>query len=175
MKTVKGSKTRSTSGRVREALFSILAARTAGSRFADLYAGAGIVGIEALSRGAATCLFVERARGPATVIKSNLHVVGAEPTSDLHVMTVDRWVNDACETFDVMFLDPPYADETIAETLIAIHRAELLDPDGLLVLEHATRSAAPQPENCLELTRTRKYGDSSLSFYKFPACDQSCD
>lgn len=166
LKTVKGAKTRSTSARVRESLFSILGARTAGSRFADLYAGAGIVGVEALSRGAASCTFVERARGPATVLRSNLDTLGVGPTANVRVMTVDRWLRDTLETFDIMFLDPPYEYDNIGEILAGIGHAGLIDPAGLLVLEHAGRSDPPQPENCFGLTRTQKYGDSALSFYR---------
>ena len=85
------------------------------------------------------------------------------------MMTVDRWVREAEGTFDIMFLDPPYADENIEDTLVGIYHGGLLDPDGLLVLEHAARSTPPQPDGCLALTRTQKYGDSSLSFYEWPA------
>ena len=159
-------RTKSTSARVREALFSILGPRVDGCRFADLYAGVGTVGIEALSRGARFCTFVERRHAVAKVVAANLHAVGAQNDAELRVATVETWIKEmqgSPQPYDIMFLDPPYDLGGIATVLYSMSAARLLAPDGVVVLEHSSRDTPLCPP--LDLARTYTYGDSALTLY----------
>src|ERR1700721_4494833 len=103
-----GLATRPTSDRLRETLFNVLAPRIEGSRFADLYAGSGAVGIEALSRGAASVVFVERAPGALMALRGNLDRLGLSAGFRIQSGSVGAWLRKALGEFDVGFLDPPY-------------------------------------------------------------------
>jgi len=168
LKVLKGHRARPTSARVREALFSILGSRIEACRFADLYTGTGTVGIEALSRGAQSCTFVERRHTVAKVLAANLYAVGAQDAATLRVASVETWIKEQWDTpspYTVLFLDPPYKLGGIGTVLGSIVGARLIEPDGIVVLEHSSRTAPLQPPPGLELTRTQPYGDSALSFY----------
>lgn len=161
---------RPTSDRLRETLFNILAPRLAGARVLDVCAGTGAVGIEALSRGAAWVTFVESDARAAALIATNLSRCRVSEG-----YTIDR--RDARRLasplrggpFDIVFLDPPYAQPQLAPwvRLGASHAA----PDGLLVLEHASRLDAPEAVDGATLVRRLRQGDSALAFYEARATD----
>lgn len=166
-----GSGTRPTSDRLRETLFNVLSSRIGGARFADLYAGSGAVGIEALSRGAHSCLFVERAVPAVAALRKNLQSLSIVQGVQLEARPVSK-VLEALRAgnmlFDVVFLDPPY--EAAAEylgTLTALGGAAqgLLNPDALVVAEHAKRTPLPERIAALRRTRLLEQGDAALSFY----------
>ena len=167
----RGAATRPTSDRLRETLFNVLTPRIEGARFADLYAGSGAVGLEALSRGAGHCTFVEQAPPAITAIRANLATLGIARDFSLEARSVKRSLEHlatAQPRFDIVFLDPPYdaAAEYIATlNRIAADAASLLAPDARVVAEHARRT--PLPGNCGQLVRTRvlEQGDAALSFY----------
>lgn len=161
---------RPTSDRLRETLFNILAVRVPGARVADVCAGTGAVGIEALSRGAAWVTFVEQDRRAIALIEANLQRCQVSEG-----YTVDR--RDAQSAtpyrggpFDIVFLDPPYAQRTLDPWLPAA--AASVTPAGLVVLEHATRVVAPVEAAGLRRTRVLVQGDSSVAFYA-PAAGES--
>jgi 16S rRNA (guanine966-N2)-methyltransferase len=161
---------RPTSDKLRETLFNILAPRIAGARFLDGYAGTGAVGIEALSRGASAVTFVDSDRRAETLIAENLAHCGVEEGYAIIRATVARAIDqlDAAafgpyELFDIVWLDPPY-DEAPGAVLTAAD--VLLAPDGLLVLEHARRRAAPDSAGRLVRVRQVISGDSALSLYE---------
>jgi len=157
----KGLATRPTADRVREALFSILF-DVDGLSVLDLYAGTGALGIEALSRGARSVMFVERDRRARALIAENLEHCGVPRGCAIIRASFDRLdLADAVDPFDLVLLDPPY-DETPDAVMVML--ADLLAPGGLLVLEHARRRAAPEAAG---LARVRQVasGDSMLSFY----------
>jgi 16S rRNA (guanine(966)-N(2))-methyltransferase RsmD len=154
---------RPTSDKLRETLFNILAPRIGGARVLDGYAGTGAVGLEALSRGAAQVTFVEQDRRAVRLIEENLAACGVQAdytidTGDL-VTVVQR---QAGAPFDLVWLDPPYDLLNIHDVLGAA--ACVLQPDGLLVLERATRRE-PDVPRALERTRDVKSGDSTLTFF----------
>lgn len=158
---------RPTSDRVRETLFNILRDAVRGARVLDGYAGTGAVGIEALSRGAAQVTFVEKDRRAIALIEANLALLDGGDASVTRRDAIIRTGFAALEgaSFEVVVLDPPYAPDAAAEALAAA--AGLLAPGGCLVVEHASRHAAPAGRGPLRLLRTVKAGDSALSFYGF--------
>jgi len=155
---------RPTSDKLRETLFNILAPRVPGARVLDGYAGTGAVGIEALSRGAASVLFVEQDRRALALVRANLAACGVEQGYTIEsgeiVAALRRMPAGA--GFDLILLDPPYDIDHTRELLEAA--AGCLAPGGLLVLERATRR---DPEVPASLTRVRdvKSGDSTLTFF----------
>ena len=158
---------RPTSDKLRETLFNILAPRIAGARVLDGYAGTGALGIEALSRGAAAVTFVERDRRAAALIEENLAHCGIENRYAIIRQDVPRALaalraRPEAAPFDLVLLDPPYTDAPDAALAAA---AELLAPDGLLVLEHARRHRTPDAAGPLVRTREVTAGDSALAFY----------
>lgn len=162
-----GRTTRPTSDRVREALFSSLATLVEldGCRFADLYAGSGAVGIEALSRGAAHALFVEQDPRTARVLKANLAALGVAGDAAVVVAPVARAVvAPAAAPYDVVFADPPYElpDSDLTGVLDHLVAGGWLAPDSLVVLERGTRSGAPSWVQGLTGLRSRRYGETTL-------------
>jgi 16S rRNA (guanine966-N2)-methyltransferase len=140
-----------------------------GARFLDGFAGTGAVGIEALSRGAAHVVFVERDPRAAGLIEKNLDRVGL--TANRHAIIradLGQAVERLAERrFDVIFLDPPYGATELSDALAAI--APLVGPESLLVIEHAKRDAAPERIGSLARTRDLISGDSALAFYALKA------
>jgi 16S rRNA (guanine(966)-N(2))-methyltransferase RsmD len=158
---------RPTSDKLRETLFNILAPRIAGARVLDGFAGTGALGIEALSRGAASVVFVERDRRAQALIAANLAQCGIETGYNLVRGAFDRSIaalqDPATGPFDIVLLDPPYAIPADA-TLMAVDA--LLAPGGVAVLEHGKRMPAPEQSNRLTRVRQVTSGDSILSFYE---------
>jgi 16S rRNA (guanine(966)-N(2))-methyltransferase RsmD len=164
-------KIRPTPERVREALFSIIGEKISGSRFLDVFAGTGALSAEALSRGASFAVLLERGREALRLIAKNLESAGFLK-EDWEVMAGDalaslRKLSRAGRRFDIIYLDPPYASEIGEKALFEV--APLLAPDGMAVLEHASRSTAPESD-LLRVIETRKFGDTSISFYQAEKC-----
>jgi 16S rRNA (guanine966-N2)-methyltransferase len=155
---------RPTSDRLRETLFNILAPRIEGARFLDVCAGTGAVGIEALSRGAAFVTFVEDDRRALSLIEANLrHCQVSEGYTIDRRNALARAAVFAGGPFDIVFLDPPYAQRSLEPwlQLSASHVA----PGGIAILEHASRLEAPAAADGLAVTRRLRQGDSTLTFY----------
>ena len=168
---------RPTSDKLRETLFNILAPRIGGARVLDGFAGTGAVGIEALSRGAATVTFVESDRRAAALIVENLAHCGVASGYAIIGAHVERALVDLraaprSKTFDLVFLDPPYASTrgdaggTHHLDNIVAAAADVLAPNGLVVLEHARRWNSPESAGRAFRTRLVPSGDSALSFYE---------
>ena len=170
----KGSATRPTSDRLRETLFNVLGPTLAGSRFADLYAGTGAVGIEAHSRGAAHVHLVERDPAAIATLRANLSSLKVSAGTTVHERSATAFLTRLLDTppvypLDVVFLDPPYdaaAEYTNTLHLLGSQRAAaILAPTARIIAEHATRSPLPATIAGLSLTRTLRQGDATLSFY----------
>ncbi len=167
LKAPKGSLTRPTSDRVREALFSILGPRAAATSVLDLYAGTGALGLEALSRGATSVVFVERSKEALAALQANVDALGVRQSARVLASPVERAAGRlAGEAFGLVFVDPPYADVKSGEAVNALEDlfVPLLAEDALLVLEHASRDAPPALAG-LARDESRSYGDTTLSFY----------
>jgi 16S rRNA (guanine966-N2)-methyltransferase len=165
-----GLGTRPTSDRLRETLFNVLAPRIEGAQFLDLYAGSGAVGLEALSRGAASVEFVERAPGALAVLEKNLARLGLTEGFRIHgagVGTVLRKMKPGT-AFDVAFLDPPYdaaAEYAAALGLLGGNAAGLLADGALVIAEHRRKEKLDLQYGLLSRTRLLEQGDAGLSFY----------
>ncbi|MBX6389298.1 MAG: 16S rRNA (guanine(966)-N(2))-methyltransferase RsmD [Frankia sp.] len=161
-----GSRTRPTSDRAREGLFNTLATllELAGARVADLYAGTGAVGLEALSRGAEHALLVERDPAVARILRRNADALGL-PGAQIIVGAVERVVETTPgQPYDVVFLDPPYSldnDRLAAVLRLLIDRC-WLDMGGVCVVERARASGPPDWPEGLLAERSRGYGDAVL-------------
>jgi 16S rRNA (guanine966-N2)-methyltransferase len=157
---------RPTSDRLKGTLFNILGAAVDGARVLDGFAGAGALGLEALSRGAATATFVDIAPRALALVEANLRHCGI---TGPYVIIRDSFVGatrrlPADQRFDLVLLDPPYEYDDLSEALAAA--GGCLSPAGILVLEHARRRAVPGQEAALVRYRTVTAGDSALSFYR---------
>ena len=162
--------TRPTSDRLRETLFNVIAPRIRAARFLDLCAGSGAVGIEALSRSAVHVTFVDRSRKICDLITTNLEL--CRITSDqAEVVAADaleflRRPNKKQETsWDIVFFDPPYADDYLPVLEIFGGRSSRLSAAGILIVEHHHKNDLPDCVGELERQRVLKQGESSLSFY----------
>ncbi|SCF30584.1 16S rRNA (guanine(966)-N(2))-methyltransferase RsmD [Micromonospora chokoriensis] len=163
-----GAGTRPTSDRVREALFSAVEAEVDldGARFADLYAGSGAVGLEALSRGARHVLLVESDPRAARVIRENVAALGVGPAARLVVGKVATALAAGPDggPYDVVFADPPYAlpDEEITALLAALVSGGWLAPDALVVVERSSRTRQFDWVDGITSDRSRRYGETTL-------------
>jgi len=175
----RGTATRPTSDRLRETLFNVLSPRIPGARFADLYAGSGAVGIEAISRGAEHVWFAEKAPAAVTAIRLNLSklkIKGGYSVEDRSVGKLLQSLIKAQRPLDIFFLDPPYEDAEAYTTtlgLLAREHATLLAPGALVVVEHQKKAPLADHYGALERTRILKQGDIALSFYALPSSDTS--
>lgn len=160
-----GEATRPTADRAKEALFSILG-DLAGVRVADLYAGTGALGLEALSRGAANAVFVESARPALAALRSNVASLDVAPRARVLATTVEKAARDDVGELDLVLADPPWAlvRDGSAPRAIAAFAARHLAPHGTLALEHARADAPPELAG-LDLVDARSWGDTAVSFY----------
>jgi 16S rRNA (guanine(966)-N(2))-methyltransferase RsmD len=167
-----GEGTRPFGDRVKQTLFAILEPDLAGARVLDLFAGSGAGGIEALSRGAATAVFVERDHAAGTVIAENLTRArladrGRVARADVLAYLKDRAAADG--PFDLVLIDPPYAETGLMDAALArLGAAEstVLAPAAWVVAKHFWRSAPPAAVGLLASVRTRRFGETALTFYR---------
>ena len=176
LETPRGSGTRPTSDRVREALFSRLEHRDLieGANVLDLYAGSGALGLEAASRGAARVLLVESHPGAVKVISANVKAVG-HPGARLVRDTVERALGVGPPggiRMDLVLVDPPYevTEAALADVLGALVEQAWLAPDAFVVVERSTRSPQPTWPEGLELSGEKRYGETTVWFAE-PALD----
>jgi 16S rRNA (guanine966-N2)-methyltransferase len=160
LKSLPGMDVRPTPDRLREALFNVLAPRIEGVVFADLYAGTGAVGIEALSRGAAKAVFVEQKFAAVRAIRENLHSLEIADRAEVRQGRATALI--PALTADIVFLDPPYALENEYKTAL-----ELLGEKtpALVIAQHPIRLELAESYGKLRRARLLKQGDNALSFY----------
>ena len=173
LKSLKGMALRPTSDRLRETLFNILSERVAQSRFVDVFAGTGAVGIEALSRGAKEAIFIERHPPAAALIRKNLEAL--EIRSSGRVLSVDalhglelllRELERGPQMPTIVFLDPPYGNSEDYDRVLSFLGLAVLLDDSLVVAEHRRNFDLPETFGNLQRVRVLKQGDASLSFYR---------
>lgn len=164
LKTIRGNSIRPTGDRVKEALFNICGSRVVGALFFDLFAGSGAIGIEALSRGADFCIFVEHDRRHLAMIKDNLSKSGladrARLMADSVPAALKRLYREKLQA-DLIFLDPPYLSPLIPAVLQSIHAADLLKEGGLTIVEHAVDNRAWS--GLYQYKKQKQYGGTCLT------------
>jgi len=172
----KGSQVRPTLDQVRETLFNVLGYNLSGEYFLDWFAGTGAIGIEALSRGAEKVVLVENSRQSQNLIYSNLKKCrfwnGENESSyakwkllKMDALQALPVLEKSSLMFDVVYIDPPFANDLYKECLIAISRSHLLRTSSLVVVEHNKKNNLEKLYGKLSLADRREAGDTSLSFY----------
>jgi 16S rRNA (guanine966-N2)-methyltransferase len=165
LKVPAGSRVRPTSDKVKQALFNILGEKVKGAAFLDLYAGAGGVGIEALSRGAGRVVFIDDSRDSLQAVKRNVEQTGFSERAQVIPHRAETFLRKTNERFDLVFLDPPYSLEPEIP-LALVSESEVLNPDAIVVAEHFKKQPSPERAGRLTLFRETQYGDTVLAFYK---------
>jgi len=163
--TARGRELRPTTSLVRQALFDILGDRVGGAAMVDLYAGAGTVGFEALSRGAESALFVERERANAALITATAERLGCADRCRVAVAPVLSWLRrepDELAAAGLCFLDAPYRDDEVATALGLLGAS----PPALVVCEHHRARELPEAVGRLRRVREATYGATRLSFWQ---------
>lgn len=169
LKAPKGMTTRPMLDRVKEALFSVLEGYgPIRGRVLDLYAGTGSLGIECLSRGASWADFVEMRAHVCRIIRENLEHTHFLDSARVTQMPVGRYLATASppEKYDIIIMDPPYADPAIEDTIRAVSAAGLLADDGLLIVGHSPRVSLADSYNGIRRRKFRRLGDSCFSIYE---------
>lgn len=167
LRAPKGFTVRPTSDRVRESIFDILGDRVAGAAALDLFAGSGALGLEALSRGAPSAVFVESDPGAFGVLRGNIDSLVAQGAESLHLdfRQALRRLKARGVRFGLVFLDPPYGRGMAAESAAALGRAGILEPGATVVVEEASRTPdAIFPEGW-ETVADRRYGDTRVMIF----------
>lgn len=168
VKSPKSQSVRPTADRVKEALFNILPHDLTGFKVLDLFAGTGNLSIEALSRGAKESLLVDASRQSGKTIRDNLTALGFSEVSKVWTAPVFRSLRllaQKGETFDMIFLDPPYERGWVGQTVEIVAGKGLLRAGGVLVAEHSVREKVEQRYGPLVLRDQRRYGTTVLSFF----------
>jgi 16S rRNA (guanine966-N2)-methyltransferase len=161
-----GSRVRPTSDKVKQALFNILGEKVVGAVFLDLFAGAGGIGIEALSRGAGRAVFVDASRTSLNSIKQNIEQMDYGDQAEAVLAKAESFLKKASGPYNIVFLDPPYAKDMLP-LLHLIAGAGILLPDSIVIAEHFKKQPSPESAGILSLYREAQYGDTILAFYKF--------
>jgi 16S rRNA (guanine966-N2)-methyltransferase len=168
LKAPRGLRTRPMADKIREAAFSMLwSLDVQPERVLDLYAGSGSVGIEALSRGAVHADFVEGTSAACAVIRDNLRTTGFEDSGRVHHMQVRQFIDRVSEPYDFVVMDPPYADQDIANVMQQIAESKAVEDGTVLLIGHSPRVTLPESTGGLVRLRERCHGDSCFSIYEF--------
>jgi 16S rRNA (guanine966-N2)-methyltransferase len=172
IKAPSGQNTRPTTDRTRESLFNILAHRDgfafAGGRVLDLFAGSGALGFEAISRGAAFCLFVDTDAGARGTIRENVEALGLYGQTRIHRRSATSLGTKPAGVgaqFDLVFMDPPYRQDLIGPALKVLTEGGWLSKKAVIVAEHSKGEAFLLPET-LEADDVRAFGDTEISFLR---------
>lgn len=165
-----GLDVRPTTEITKEAVFSALHFALPGAKFIDIFSGTGQMGLEAVSRGAASATFVENGKASLQALRENIHHCGFDEQCRVFAMDAKSFLQNTAEVYDIAFLDPPYQAGVLAEvlTLLAGHMA----PDGIIVCE--TDKQTPMPERAGDFTmlKTRRYGKTMIYTYTRPDTDE---
>ena len=170
LRSVRGLKTRPTADRVREAIFNILAFKIQGSTVLDLFAGTGAFGIEALSRGAESVVFVDVDSDSITVLQENIKSLSLE-----HPTKILRWDltrNLSClsslrSAFNLVFMDPPYNKNMIEPTLFNLHNSHSMERGARIVVEHSYLEPIQKGQLPFEISNQRRYGKTLVSILNY--------
>lgn len=166
LKTPDGLKTRPTADRVKEAVFSVIQFDIPGARFLDLFAGTGQMGIEALSRGAKSAVFVDEWKNACALVRENLKLTRL--TDQAKVINLDylSYLKTCKETFDIVFLDPPYAEIFLENALNKISEIDILSDRGIIICERPAEKQLDLEIPGLQRTKDYKYGQTWITIFR---------
>lgn len=163
----RGLGTRPTADRVKESLFNILGDIVVNAQVLDIFAGTGNLGLEALSRGAATAIFIDNNIESINIIRENAQRTKLSEKAEIHrndvIRALDRF-RDTGRSFDLIFCDPPYNQGLIHIVLEKIAKYSLLNSKGILVMEHSKHEKIADEWDILQLRRVERYGETLISF-----------
>lgn len=165
LRELEGQETRPTTDRVKESMFNILQFDVEDSRVLDLFAGTGQLGIEALSREAASAVFVEQRRDAVALIRENLKLTGLSERARVVNGEALAYLASAGEKFDLIFLDPPYAAKLWKPVLEAVSRFDILSDHGIMICESPQDEELPDAVGACRLHRAYRYGRIKLTTY----------
>lgn len=165
LKELPGLETRPTTDKVKESVFNIVQFDVEGRRVLDLFGGTGQMGIEALSRGAASCTFVDVRKEAAAVIRANLAHTKLEEQGKVVQGDYLAFLTGCREKFDLVFLDPPYGAGMLEKALEAIAKIDIMTENGIIVCESAAESALPELAAPYAKGRDYRYGKIKITLY----------
>jgi 16S rRNA (guanine(966)-N(2))-methyltransferase RsmD len=165
LKELEGMETRPTTDRVKEGLFNVLQFDIEGRKVLDLFAGTGQLGIECLSRGAASAVFVDRRADAVKLIRENLKVTELSGRAKVVAGDSVEYLKALRERFDIILLDPPYEAGLLEPVIAQIARFDILSPHGIIVAEHPAGRTLPVLTTPYRLYRTYRYGKIALTVY----------
>ena len=166
LKELEGMETRPPTDRVKEGLFNIIQFDIEGRKVLDLFAGTGQLGIECLSRGAASAVFVDRRTDAVKLIRENLKATRLSDKARVVSGDSMEFLKSLRESFDLIFLDPPYEAGLLEPAIAHIAKFDILSPHGIIVAEHPVGMALPALAAPYRLHRTYRYGKIALSLYR---------
>ena len=163
---LEGLEVRPTTDMVKEAMFSIIQFEVEGANVLDLFAGSGQLGIEALSRGARFCVFVDSSRDSQNIVRQNLQTTGLARQSRVAAMDYAAFLRSTGEVFDIALLDPPYGKGLLQEALPLL--APRMSPGGAILCESPRGEALPEEAGGFRIKKTYSYGKIALTLYRRP-------
>ena len=171
---LEGMETRPTTGKVKEGVFSALQFDIEGRRVLDLFAGTGQMGIECLSRGAASAVFVDQRKDAAGLVRKNLELTGLSDRAKVIHGDAREFLARTSERFDLVFLDPPYASGLLEEMLerITAPGFDILRPYGIIIAEHPAEKDLPGLPTAYRLQRTYRYGKIAVTLFRREEIDK---
>lgn len=149
---------RPTLDRVKESVFNMLAFSVSDASVLDLFAGSGALGIEALSRGARNAVFVDKSNASLEIVKENLCLTSFMEKAECFCMEFDKYLMACDKAFDLIFLDPPYADGLLDEALRLIHKQNLLSDGGYIICESDGEPCFVPDDALFKIHRSKRYG-----------------
>ena len=166
LKELPGMDTRPTTDKVKESLFNIIQFDIEGRRVLDLFGGTGQLGIEALSRGAARCTFVDMNRQAEAIIRDNVTAVGFADRAMVQQGDATAFLAGCREKYDLIFLDPPYQTQLLENCIQAVAKFDILSEHGIMVCESALEKQLPELAAPYEKGREYRYGKIKLTVYR---------
>lgn len=166
LKAPKGLDTRPTMDQVKEAVFSAIQFEIVGARVLDLFAGSGQLGIEALSRGARSCVFCDTSKDAVNVIRDNLEKTHFTEKSIVLRVDYQQFLSKCRESFDIILLDPPYAEIFLENAINRILQIDILSERGIIVCERPYEKTLASEIPGLQTAKNYRYGKAAVTIYR---------
>lgn len=168
IKAPEGQNTRPTSDRVKESLYNIISKKINGARVLDLFSGTGNLGLEALSRGAENCTFIEKNNDTYKILAYNIENLGFAANSELYkgdAFNILGTLQRNKKKYDIIFLDPPYGMGLIEKSINEINKLMLLEENGIIISESDEKDSVPENIVDIKVYRIEKYGRTKIYFW----------